>query len=132
MQQTFAIAVYGTLPDSLAAHSALNFSRAVIAQGHSLYRVFFYHGGANIANALAVSGQDEMDLAKQWLEFAAEHQVELAVCVAAAQRRGILSEAEQKRYARPASSALAGFSIVGLGQLLDAAIVSDHLITFPA
>ena len=30
-----------------SADSALNFARAVIAQGHEIFRVFFYHDGVN-------------------------------------------------------------------------------------
>lgn len=116
----------------MASMSALNFARAVVDEGHQLYRVFFYHAGASVANALAIREQDEPNLPQQWLALASEYEVELAVCVAAAQRRGVLSAAEQQRYLMPAASALNGFTIVGLGQMLEAAITADHFVTFPA
>lgn len=128
----FALQVQGSPPDSMAAQTALEFAEAALAAGHSIYRVFFYLGGVTLANELAVVPQDETDLAAAWLQLAEVHGFELAVCVAAGQRRGLLAEAEQARYDKPARSARAGFSIVGLGQLIDAAVSADRLVTFPA
>ncbi|MEM9742666.1 MAG: sulfurtransferase complex subunit TusD [Pseudomonadota bacterium] len=129
---TYALQVQGTLPDSTAALTALRFARAALDAGHRVSRVFFYNGGAAIANDLAVVEQDEPDLAAQWLQLAHVHDIELTVCVAAGQRRGVLGEAERDRYEKSAHSLRAGFAIVGLGELIDAGIHADRLITFPA
>ena len=128
----FALQIQGTPPASLAAHSALHFARALLAAGHELHRVFFYNDGVTIANELAVLPQDEQDLAAAWRELSRQHDFELAVCVAAAQRRGVLEETERVRYDKPVSSAAAGFTIVGLGELIEAAQAADRFITFPA
>ncbi len=77
-----------------------NFARAVLANGHAIHRVFFYHAGVNLANALTVAPQDEIDAGRDWAAFATDHGIELAVCVAAALRRGVLSEGESQRYER--------------------------------
>ena len=128
---SFAIVVHGALPDSQAALSALALARAAVADGHQILRVFFYHQAVTIANALRVTPSDEPDDAELWLAFAREHDLELAVCVAAAQRRGIVREAERARYALPASNLRPGFELVGLGQLIDATTQADRTITFP-
>jgi len=66
----------------------------------------------------------------QWQALARDHDIDLVVCIAAALRRGVLDESEQSRYEKPANNLAAGFVLGGLGQLLDAAVSSDRLITF--
>lgn len=132
MSQSFAIIVHGAGPDSGAGALALRFARAAHDSGQRLYRVFFYYGGVTIASDLAVTAQDETDMQAEWLALAADSGVELAVCVAAAQRRGIINADEQRRYDKPAASSHSGFAVVGLGQMIDAVINADHCVTFPA
>ena len=127
-----AIAIHGDAANSEAPRSALNFARAALANGHALHRVFFYHAGVNLANALTVTPQDETDTGRAWAAFASDHGIELAVCVAAALRRGVLSEGESQRYERPASNLQTPYQIVGLGQLIEAAIEADRFVTFCA
>ena len=52
------------------------------------------------------------------------------VCIAAAQRRGLLDENEAKRQGKDADNIAPGFRISGLGQLIEAGIQSDRLVTF--
>jgi tRNA 2-thiouridine synthesizing protein D len=127
-----AIAIHGDAANSEAPRSALNFARAVLANGHAIHRVFFYHAGVNLANALTVTPPDEIDAGRDWAAFASDHGIELAVCVAAALRRGVLSEGESQRYERPASNLQTPYQIVGLGQLIEAAIEADRFVTFCA
>jgi tRNA 2-thiouridine synthesizing protein D len=127
-----AIAVHGDATNSEAPRSALRFARAVLTNGHDIHRVFFYHAGVNLANALTVTPQDEFDAGREWAAFASHHGIELAVCVAAALRRGVLSEADAQRYERRAPSVQPPYQIVGLGQLIEAAIEADRFVTFCA
>jgi tRNA 2-thiouridine synthesizing protein D len=62
--------------------------------------------------------------------LAKDHGIDLVVCVAAAQRRGILDKDEAKRNGKDADNLEEGFRISGLGQLVEAGIQSDRLITF--
>mgnify|MGYP001331354238 CR=1 FL=1 len=55
----------------------------------------------------------------RWSALAADHKVDLVVCVAAALRRGIKEEVLAP-----------GFRISGLGQLVDAGIKADRTVTF--
>ena len=127
-----AIAVHGDATNSEAPHSALRFARAAVAAGHEIHRVFFYHAGVNLANALVVTPQGEPDSGNEWASFANDNHVELGVCVAAALRRGVLNDAESQRYERSASNLRPPFEIVGLGQLIEAAIEADRFVTFCA
>ncbi len=128
----YAIAVHGDAANSDAPRIALRFARAALAKGHRIHRVFLYHAGVNLANALIVSPQGEPDIAADWARFATENDVELAVCVAAALRRGVLSQIDADRYERVAANVKMPYQIVGLGQLIEAAIEADRFITFCA
>lgn len=128
----FAIAVHGAPYSSQAAGTALRFVRSALEQGHEVARVFFYHDGVYGASALAVPPQDEPSPMADWAELAAHHQIELAVCIAAALKRGIVDAGEQERYDLAASNLAPPFSIVGLGQLIEAIGSSDRFVTFSA
>lgn len=128
----FAIVVHGAPWGSQAALSALHFARATLAGGHSIYRVFFYNEGVYNGNALMAPPQDETDIHAGWSTLAAEHDVELMVCVASSLRRGILDATEADRYEKPAHNLGDAFVIAGLGQLVDAALNADRLVAFGA
>lgn len=102
-----------------AADTAWQFANAAIAEGHEVKRVFFYHDGVYNATKLTEPPQDDRHIVNRWSKLAADHQVDLVVCVAAALRRGIKDEVLAP-----------GFRISGLGQLVDAGIKSDRLVTF--
>ena len=127
-----SLAVHGGPYGSSSARSALQFSRAALSRGHELYRVFFYHDGVRAADTLSVTPQDEESLVTQWAALHLDHGVELAVCIAAALKRGVLNEEERARYDRSAANLHPAFEIVGLGQLIDATITSDRFVTFGA
>lgn len=126
----FSILVNAPPYSASGALSAYRFACAVLAGGHRLYRVFFYHDGVLNANGLNQFAQDELDLQAQWADLAQRHHFELAVCIASALRRGVLDANEANRYDKPSSNLHAAFTIVGLGQLVDADLNSDRLVTF--
>jgi tRNA 2-thiouridine synthesizing protein D len=113
-----------------AADTAYHFCRAALAKGHEIFRVFFYHDGVNNGTRLATPPQDERDIVKRWSELAEKHDLDLVVCVAAAQRRGIVDEDEQKRHGKDVNNIAPGFRISGLGQLIEAGIESDRVVVF--
>ena len=127
-----AIAVHGAPYSSQAARSALRFARAAIAADHTIHRVFFYHDGVHSASLLNVPPQDEPSPQAGWRELAEAHQVELAVCIAASLKRGIVDADEAARYELPGSNVHPAFVIVGLGQLIEAIGSSDRFVTFAA
>ncbi len=113
-----------------AADSAYNFTKAALEKGHEIFRVFFYHDGVNNGTRLTTPPQDDRNIVNRWSELAQEHGVDLVLCVAAAQRRGIADPDEAKRNGKDADNIAPGFRISGLGQLIEAGIESDRLITF--
>ena len=113
-----------------ASDTAYQFVRAALAKGHEIYRVFFYHDGVNNGPRLTVPPQDERNVVKRWSELAAEHKLDLVLCIAAAQRRGLMDAAEAKRNGKNADNIAPGFRISGLGQLIEAGIQADRLVVF--
>lgn len=113
-----------------ASDTAFMFTRAALEAGHEIYRIFFYHDGVNNGTRLAMPPQDDRNITNRWSELAKEHGLDLVICVAAAQRRGIVDEDEAKRNGKDADNLAEGFRISGLGQLIDAGIESDRLLVF--
>jgi tRNA 2-thiouridine synthesizing protein D len=113
-----------------AADTAYHFVKAALAKGHEVPRVFFYHDGVNVATRLSVPPQDERNIQKNWTELAKEHGIDMVVCIAAAQRRGLLDENEAERQGKDANNIAEGFRISGLGQLIEMGIQTDRLVVF--
>ena len=113
-----------------ATDSAYLFARAALAKGHEVTRVFFYHDGVNNATRLTAPPQDDRNIVNRWGELAKSHNLDLVVCIAAAQRRGLMDENEAKRQGKNADNIAPGFRISGLGQLVEAGIQADRLVVF--
>ncbi len=113
-----------------AADTAYQFTKAALEKGHEIVRVFFYHDGVNNGTRLTTPPQDERNIVKRWSELAQQHKLDLVVCVAAAQRRGIVDRDEAKRHGKDADNIAAGFRISGLGQLIEAGVLADRLVAF--
>ncbi len=128
----FAIAVYGAPYSHQAPLSAYHFAKAVLNQGHEIYRVFFYHDGVYTGNESIAPPQDEPDIRQMWSSLAADNQIELIVCIASALRRGVLDRTEADRYEKSNANLDKAFIISGLGQLIDAGLNADRLVTFGA
>lgn len=126
----FMLTVLGDPSHCPAPISAYRFADAVLAAGHEIHRVFFYHGGVLVANALSEPPQDELPISRLWQKFGDENNIELVACIASASRRGIFDDSEAERYGKAASSMLPGFILGGLGQLIEGILVSDRTVTF--
>lgn len=113
-----------------AADTAYQFIKAAIEKGHEIYRVFFYHDGVHNGTRLAVPPSDDRNITELWSQLAKEHGVDLVICIAAAQRRGVLDATEAERQGKDAHNIAPGFRISGLGQLVEAGIQADRLLTF--
>ena len=126
----FAILVNESPYTHQASDSAYHFTAAALRAGHEIVRVFFYHDGVNNGTRLSVPPQDDRNISERWTELGQQHDLELILCVAAAQRRGLLDEDEAKRAGKDTSNMAPGFQISGLGQLIDAGIQADRTIVF--
>jgi tRNA 2-thiouridine synthesizing protein D len=126
----FAIQVNTSPYQSNAGQTAYHFINAALAEGHEVLRVFFYHDGVYQAFKYAVPPDDELQFSAQWSGLAKRHQIDLAVCVSAAQRRGLLCSDEAKRQGKLDNDLADGFRIAGLGQLIEATLAADRFIVF--
>lgn len=126
----FAILVNEGPYQHQAADSAYQFAKAALEKGHEIFRIFFYHDGVNNATRLTVPPQDDRNIVDRWTKLAQEHNLDLVVCIAAAQRRGILDANEAKRNGKNADNLADGFRISGLGQLIEAGVQADRLVVF--
>ncbi len=113
-----------------ASDTAYNFVKAALAKGHEVSRVFFYHDGVNVGTRLSIPPQDDRQIQEQWSALAKEHDLDLVICIAAAQRRGLLDQNEADRQGKDANNIAGGFRISGLGQLIEMGIQADRTITF--
>ncbi len=126
----FSIVVYAAPYSSESASSALRFAKSAVDQGHEVYRLFFFGDGVHNASQLTVVAQDETNLQQQWNELILLHDIDSVICVSSALRRGVLDQTEADRHDLGSASAYASSEVAGLGQLIDAAIHSDRMISF--
>lgn len=113
-----------------ASDTAYQFAKAALAGGHEIFRVFFYHDGVNNASDLAVPPQDDRNITDNWVKLAEANNIDMVVCIAAAQRRGLLDANEAQRQGKRGDNIAPVFRISGLGQLVEAGIECDRLLTF--
>jgi tRNA 2-thiouridine synthesizing protein D len=126
----FAILVNEGPYQHQSADSAYQFAKAALEKGHEIFRIFFYHDGVNNATRLTIPPQDDRNVVERWTKLAQDHNLDLVVCIAAAQRRGLLDANEAKRNGKTADNIADGFRISGLGQLIEAGIQADRLVVF--
>ncbi len=126
----FSLLVLSSPYSTQGGETAWQFASAAVDGGHSIYRVFFYYEGAYHGNQLSVAPQDEVDRVQRWAQFAEQHKVDLVLCVASSVKRGMLDDSEALRHERASASIHPAFELSGLGQLVDAGIKSDRLVTF--
>ena len=108
---------------SEAADLAYHFALAALSKGHCVRRVFFYHEGVYHALAQAAPPADEPNRVARWTELAKDHGVDLVLCSAAAQRRGVWTKEEQSQLAP-------GFRVGGLALLVESILETDRLLVF--
>jgi len=113
-----------------ASDTAYQFVKAALEKGHEIFRVFFYHDGVNNGTRLTAPPQDDRNMVRCWSELAEKYKLDLVVCVAAAQRRGLLDANEAKRHGKNTDNIAPGFRISGLGQLIETGIQADRLVVF--
>ncbi|ODP97887.1 sulfurtransferase TusD [Salinivibrio sp. SS3] len=112
------------------ARTAYQFACAAIEAGHQVSKVFFYQDGVLNGAASTVPANDEFDLVGAWQALARDHHVELETCVAAALRRGVISDQEAAQHGLSQSTLATDFSQAGLGALAEALLTADRVMQF--
>jgi tRNA 2-thiouridine synthesizing protein D len=126
----FAIQINAAPYQNSTGLTAYRFIEAALAQKHDILRVFFYRDGIYHALRYAVPPTDEINLTARWSALAKEFGIDLAVCISAAQRRGLLSVDEAQRLSKQDNDLADGFRITGLGLWLEAIIMADRFLVF--
>ena len=91
---------------------------------------FFYQDSVLIGNRFNQNPRDEFDIQAAWQSLSKDYGIELTLCIAAAVRRGIISESESKRYELESASLAPQFQLEGLGTLVSFMNDCDKIISF--
>lgn len=126
----YAVQVNASPYASHAGLDAYRFIQAALQAGHQVLRVFFYKDGIYHAFRYSSPPDDEIAYTRNWSTLALQHQIDLTVCITAAQRRGLLCADEAKRQGKLDDDLASGFRIAGLGQWLEATLLADRCIVF--
>lgn len=116
-------------PEHPNAWHALHAASAMLSAGHTL-SLFFYGDGVSVANRLRLVAQDEASLAGHWETLAVAHGLELAVCIAAAMRRGVTDADNAARHHLDGDSLHPAFTLAGLGLMTEMITQADRCLTF--
>jgi len=113
-----------------ASDSAYHFAKAAVECGHQVIRVFFYHDGVHNATRLATPPSDEQDVVARWVRFAKDNDIDLAICIAASLRRGVLGPGSAQLAGQTAVNLDENFKVAGFGHFIEGAIAADRTVVF--
>jgi tRNA 2-thiouridine synthesizing protein D len=124
----YALAVGAAPADSPNALVALHIATALLNRAHPLY-VFFRGAGVANASACLSPARQEPNLTDAWLALLDlfPDQLQLRVCSASAQRRGVLDAGNARRLGKPTTLA-EGFAYAGLTEWFDVCTKSDRIL----
>jgi tRNA 2-thiouridine synthesizing protein D len=126
----FAVQLNSSPYASSAGLDAYLFVQAALVAGHQVLQVFFYQDGIYHAFGHASPPDDEIQFSQDWSRLAEQYQLDLLVCISAAQRRGLLHADEAARQGKQDDELAPGFRIGGLGQWLEASLQADRCLVF--
>jgi len=126
----YAIQINASPNQSNGSETAYQFIKTALEMGNEIVRVFFYKEGVYHVFRYITPPDDEINSAKRWSELAEQYDLDLVVCISAAQRRGLLEAVEAKRQGKADSDVAQGFRIAGLGLWVEAMLLADRFIEF--
>jgi tRNA 2-thiouridine synthesizing protein D len=126
----YAIQVNASPWHSHSGYCAYRFIKALTAANHDVMRVFFFHEGIYHAVKNNSPPDDEIQLTHLWRQLAERYDIDLLVCVSAAQRRGLQVSELAPKNPHYNHRLAEGFRIGGLAQWLETMIESDRVIVF--
>jgi tRNA 2-thiouridine synthesizing protein D len=128
----FAIQINSAPWAGQGCETAYQFSRAAIGMGHEITRIFFYYEGVYNGLRWMDPPEEEKPLIQRWSALATERGVDLVICIAAAQRRGLLEQSEAARLGKLDDDLALGFRIAGLSLWVEACLKADRFLVFGA
>ena len=126
----FAIQINSIPYQSSNGETAYQFIKCALELGHEVLRVFFYQEGVYHAFRYATPPDDELQIVSRWSALARDYDIDLVVCISAAQRRALLEPNEARRQEKKDNDIAEGFRIAGLGQWVEAMIRAERFIEF--
>lgn len=127
---SYTLVVNGPAYGSQSSRTAYLFAKALIDKKHRLHSVFFYQDGVLNGTSLTAPANDEFDIVSAWQCLARDHNVKLETCVAAALRRGVVSNIEANMHHLATSNLATNFEQTGLGRLAEAMLTQDRVVQF--
>jgi tRNA 2-thiouridine synthesizing protein D len=116
----YTLVVLGPAYGTQSAYCAYQFAHTLLTKtSHSIKNIFFYADGIYNANHYTDPANDEFNLVVAWQQLAKKYSLTLAVCVAAAQRRGVTE-----------GNIAEHFELTGLGELSESIAMSDRTVQF--
>ncbi len=122
---TYSLILVTASPTTKYAWYALKLAQALQQQQHAI-KVFFYQDGVQIANAFLWQPDDQINLQRAWQALG----IALPVCVSAGLARGVIDAENAQRHHLQQHNLATGFSLVGLGELVDAITYAERVIQF--
>lgn len=113
-----------------SGETAYQFIKSALEMGHEVSCVLFYQEGVYHAFRYATPPDDEVQIVSRWTALASKYDLDLLVCISAAQRRGLLEVNEAKRQGKMDNDLADGFRIAGLGQWVESVLKADRFIEF--
>ncbi|MEG9491086.1 sulfurtransferase complex subunit TusD [Mannheimia indoligenes] len=123
----YVLAIKSPVYGSQGAYLAYQVAEELLQAKHNIRQVFFFQEGVSNANTLVNPASDEINLIEKWQKLAELHRLQLHLCIAAAQRRGIVDE---QTSAIATTNLAQGFTLAGLGEFSQAVLKADRLLTF--
>ncbi|WP_218056212.1 sulfurtransferase complex subunit TusD [Gilliamella sp. App6-5] len=117
---SYTLVIMGPAYGTQSAYCAYQFAQVLLSNTpHTIKNIFFYADGVYNGNRYTDPASDEFDLISAWQELSQKHAFTLTVCVAAAQRRGIIE-----------NNLADHFQLTGLGELSESIAMTDRTIQF--
>ncbi len=124
----YVIAVKSPVYGSQGSALAYQFTKTLLENNYPISQVFFFQDGISNANKLVSPATDEINLVEKWQYLAQSYCLSLHLCIAAAQRRGVVDESITPTQTQ--NNLAEGFVLAGLGEFSQAVLQADRLVTF--
>lgn len=126
----YTLLVLSSPVDGQCLLTAARIASALLNAGHKLDTVFFSDAATAVGLCSLATPQDEVSAQGVWQTLAAEHGLNLVLCVASAMQRGVVDDDGLTADGSRTPTLAEGFTIGGLGQLVAATHASDRVLTF--
>ena len=111
--------------------TAADFAKQLLESGHKLDRIFLYKDAVQAAIDTQIPQQGQQRPIDSLLTLKENHAINIQACIANSTRRGLLNYSEANRYEKH-TNLIPEVELVGLGEMTEACINSDRVITFAA